>query len=50
MDAKRYLMQKQNGTGSFLVWKMKNEDYCYLSGRSGFPGGQMEFKPIEQGV
>ncbi|KAM5164980.1 tyrosine-protein kinase-like [Mantella aurantiaca] len=33
MDAKRYLMQEQNGTGSFLVWKKKDEDYYYLSVR-----------------
>ncbi|XP_040203965.1 tyrosine-protein kinase SRK3-like [Rana temporaria] len=35
MDAKRYLMQEQNGTGSFLVWKKKDEDYYYLSVREG---------------
>ncbi|XP_018430414.1 PREDICTED: tyrosine-protein kinase SRK3-like [Nanorana parkeri] len=33
MDAKRYLMQEQNETGSFLVWNKKDEDCYYLSVR-----------------
>ncbi|KAM9316319.1 tyrosine-protein kinase FRK-like [Gastrophryne carolinensis] len=34
MDAKRYLMQEQNQTGSFLLWKKENEDCYYLSVRT----------------
>ncbi|KAM4694498.1 tyrosine-protein kinase FRK-like [Discoglossus pictus] len=33
MDAKRFLLQKQNQTGSFLVWRNEEVDSYYLSVR-----------------
>ncbi|CAJ0950100.1 unnamed protein product [Ranitomeya imitator] len=33
LDAKRYLLQEENGTGSFVVWQKVADDCYYISGR-----------------